>query len=90
MYLASYLFFSNIAGLGYAESVFNNNKWSNDVTHGWSNIVCWVGCGGMILGSILSILMVWVTPSSSSSDKNIGVHYVGNRNPTYQHDHVGY
>lgn len=77
-----------LAGLGYAESEFKN-KWISS-THGWSNILCWVGCAGIIIGAIMSLLMCFVVPGSSSNDKNVGVHYVGNRNPTYQHDYAGY
>ncbi|XP_066911885.1 uncharacterized protein [Clytia hemisphaerica] len=77
-----------LAALGYAESEFKD-LW-HTYKHGWSNIICWVGCGAMILAAIMSVLLCCVTPGSSSSDKNIGVHYVGNRNPTYQHDYAGY
>lgn len=79
-----------LGGLGYAESEFKA-QW-NGAEHGWSNIICWVGCAGMVLGALMSLLMCFVVPGgySRSSEKSAGVHYVGNRNPTYQHDYTGY
>lgn len=80
---------AGIAGLAYAESEFKG-KWSTS-KHGWSNILCWVGIGTNILGAIMSLLQVCINPMSNGSSKDSGVHYVGNRNPTYQHDyHTNY
>lgn len=74
-----------LAALGYSESKFSD-IWSAK-SHGWSNIICWVGCAGQILASVLVVILVWISPVSSGREKNTGVHYVGNMNPTYQHDY---
>ena len=76
-----------LAALGFAESKFKS--WSEEGnSHGWSNIVCWIGCAAAIVASVFVIILVCVTPlSGGRQSKSTHVHYVGNTNPTYQHDY---